>query len=104
MAFVTLFKNIVSRTKSAIRRALPVVRKIIDTTKKVAPIIGNTIGGNAGKLFTDIGKYAGSIENGINKLIPLQNNTSSTLSQPLQLPNNGFTNISPDRFTIPMLK
>lgn len=94
MAFGSWFKNIVSKTKNAIRKALPIVRKIIDTTKTIAPILSPVIGGNAGKLINNIGNYAGKIDNGLNRIAP----------QNLKLSRIQNNNITPDRFAIPMLK
>ena len=85
MAFGSWFKKISSKIINGVKKALPVVRKIIDIGRQVAPIIAPIIGGSAGKLISNVGKIAGEADRGWNAIA----------NRPV---------INTDRFAAPMLK
>ena len=62
MAFGSWFKNLVQGASKILRKVAPVTRKIIGGIQKLAPIVGPVIGGSAGKLISDVGKFAGKVE------------------------------------------
>ena len=85
MAFGSWFKKISSKIINGVKKALPVVRKIIDIGRQVAPIIAPIIGGSAGKLISNVGKIASDADRGWNAIA----------SRPV---------VNADRFAAPMLK
>ncbi|KAK8857451.1 hypothetical protein M9Y10_015856 [Tritrichomonas musculus] len=85
MAFGSWFKKISSKIVNGVKKALPVVRKIIDIGRQVAPIIAPIIGGGAGKLISNVGKIAGEADRWWNAIA----------NKPV---------VNADRFAAPMLK
>ena len=57
MAFGTFFKNIITGAK----KILPYVGKAFNVVSKVAPIIGNAVGGTAGEWIGKVGNLAGKV-------------------------------------------
>ena len=55
MAFGSFFKKIISGVKTI----APIVRKGLDVVSKVAPTIGNVIGGPIGGIINTVGAVAG---------------------------------------------
>lgn len=95
MAFGSWFKNLVQGASKILRKVAPVTRKIIGGIQKLAPIVGPVIGGSAGKLISDVGKFAGKVENGWNTISKLNADPRYLVS--------ASANAS-DRFAKPMLK
>ena len=95
MAFGSWFKNLVQGASKILRKVAPVARKIIGGIQKLAPIVGPVIGGSAGKLISDVGKFAGKVENGWNAVSKLNADPRYLVS--------ASANAS-DRFAQPMLK
>ena len=91
MAFGTWFKNIISGAKNVIGKALPVLKKGAEIVSKVAPYVGNIIGGTAGNVINKIGSYAGKFSNATNAI-------GVGGAGVRQTPYN------PGRFDIPLLK
>ena len=88
MAFGSWFKKISSKIVNGVKKALPVVRKIIDIGRQVAPIIAPIIGGSAGKLISNVGKIADEADRTWNVVA----------NRPTVKP------VTADRFAVPMLK
>lgn len=82
MAFGSFFKKLKDKVVNGVKKALPVVRKIIDVGRQVAPVIAPIIGGNAGKRI-------GQFNDFINRVNP-------------QISND--IKLNADRFAVPMLK
>lgn len=85
MAFGSWFKKISNKIVNGVKKALPVVRKIIDVGRQVAPVIAPIIGGNAGKLISNVGRVAEDVDRGWNAIA----------NRPV---------VNADRFAVPMLK
>ena len=88
MAFGSWFKKISSKIINGVKKALPVVRKIIDGVQRIAPIASTVIGGNAGKLISNVGKIADDADRAWN----------AVANRPTVKP------VTADRFAVPMLK
>lgn len=93
MAFGSWFKNIINGAKNVIGKALPVLRKGAEIVSKVAPYVGNMIGGTAGSVLNKIGSYAGKVNN-VSKAVGVN---GAGIRQTPQTYN-------PGRFDIPLLK
>lgn len=88
MAFGSFFKKLKDKVANGLRKALPVVRKIIDIGRQVAPVIAPIIGGSAGKLISNVGKIADEADRTWNVVA----------NRPTVKP------VTADRFAVPMLK
>ena len=88
MAFGSFFKKLKDKVANGLRKVLPVVRKIIDIGRQVAPVIAPIIGGNAGKLINNVGKIADKADIAWN----------TVANSPTVKP------VTADRFAVPMLK
>ncbi len=104
MAFGSWFKNIINGAKNVIGKALPVLRKGAEIVSKVAPYVGNMIGGTAGSVLNKIGSYAGKVNNvskavGVNGL-RMQDSSYASGAGVRQTPQP----YNPGRFDIPLLK
>ena len=64
MAFGTWFKNLITKGKTLIKKAAPVIRKGVEIAKKAAPVIGGSIG-------NIINGVANGIDKGLNRIAPL---------------------------------
>ena len=93
MAFGSWFKKISSKIVNGVKKALPVVRKIIDIGRQVAPIIAPIIGGSAGKLISNVGKIASEVLTPGQS--PADRGWNAIASRPV---------VNADRFAAPMLK
>ena len=100
MALGTWFKNIISGAKNVIGKALPVLKKGAEIVSKVAPYVGNIIGGTAGNVINKIGSYAGKFSNATNAIGVGGAGVRQPYNgqRPLELAHN------PGRFDIPLLK
>ena len=93
MAFGSWFKKISSKIVNGVKKALPVVRKIIDIGRQVAPVISPIIGGNAGKLISNVGRVAEEVFT--RGQSPVDRGWNAIANRPV---------IKADRFAVPMLK
>ena len=65
MAFGTWFKNLITKGKALIKKAAPAIRKGVEIAKKVAPVIGGSIG-------NIINGVANAVDKGVNRISPLK--------------------------------
>lgn len=79
MAFGTWFKNLITKGKALIKKAAPVIRKGVEIAKKVAPVIGGTIG-------NIINGVANAVDKGVNYVAPLTTSNNVKLKQVRQSP------------------
>lgn len=89
MAFGTWFKNLITKGKALIKKAAPVIRKGVEIAKKVAPVIGGTIG-------NIINGVANAVDKGVNYIAPLQTSNNVKLKQIQESPPNNIINNNTD--------
>ena len=65
MAFGTWFKNLITKGKALIKKAAPAIHKGVEIAKKVAPVIGGSIG-------NIINGVANVVDKGVNRISPLK--------------------------------
>ena len=65
MAFGTWLKNLITKGKALIKKAAPTIRKGIEIAKKVAPVIGGSVG-------SVINGISNVIDKGLNKIAPIK--------------------------------
>ena len=80
MAFGTWLKNIIGKIGSAVKKAIPIAKKVIGAVAPAVPQIGGMIGGPIG---TGIQKIAGVAGKFVDKADMLVNGTNS-------IPTNGL--------------
>ena len=61
MAFGTWFKNLITKGKALIKKAAPAIHKGVEIAKKVAPVIGGSIG-------NIINGVANVVDKGVNRI------------------------------------
>ena len=71
MAFGTWFKNLITKGKTLIKKAAPVIRKGVEIAKKVAPVIGGSIGNIINGVANAVNKGVNSITTEGIKPIPM---------------------------------
>ena len=74
MAFGTWFKNLITKGKALIKKAAPIIHKGVEIAKKVAPVIGGTIG-------NVINGVANAVDKGVNYIVNERPSTQRSISQ-----------------------
>ena len=95
MAFGTWFKNLITKGKALIKKAAPIIHKGVEIAKKVAPVIGGTIG-------NVINGVANAVDKGVNYIVNERPSTQRSISQDstnlsLKGPPNSLTGLPTNR-------
>ena len=105
MAFGTWFKNLITKGKALIKKAAPVIRKGVEIAKKVAPVIGGTIGNVINGVANAVDKGVNYVTNGQSSLksaTPPLTGTNNLKGPPTNRTPLGFQGAG--QRMIPMLK
>ena len=96
MAFGTWFKNLITKGKALIKKAAPAIRKGVEIAKKVAPVIGGSIG-------NIINGVANAVDKGVNRISPLKQVTFDSDSRKLSRIDSDSDSVD-GTITIPQIR